>query len=230
MGVRTDTGEEVLADVVIDAAGRRWSLTERIKAIGGRAPIATKDPSGFMYYCRHFRSDDGSVPQTIATPTMEHPSHTVLTLPADNGTWGLAIVTSAGDVALRGLKDTDNWTCAMKGHPLAAHWLDGDPIDDGVSVMANIPDEHRTFVVDGSPVATGVLAFADSWAVTNPTLGRGSRWVRCTRSRCAISCTTRQPIPSSSRWDGTTRRWRRSSPGSWKRGRPTTGGSNRCKP
>ena len=173
IGVRTDSGEDVFADVVIDAAGRRSALPTRLEDIGPRAPIAHKDPGGFMYLCRHFRSGDGSVPQTIGPPTMEHASHTVLTLPADNGTWGLAIVISGSDVALRGLKETENWTTAIKGHALAAHWLEGDPIDDGVSVMAKIEDEHRTFVVDGAPVATGVLAFADSWAVTNPTLGRG---------------------------------------------------------
>ena len=40
--------------------------------------------------------------------------------------------------------------------------------------MAKIEDRHRSFVVDGKPVATGVLAVADSWACTNPSLGRGA--------------------------------------------------------
>jgi hypothetical protein len=39
--------------------------------------------------------------------------------------------------------------------------------------MAKIEDRHRTFVIDGKPVATGVLALADSWACTNPSVGRG---------------------------------------------------------
>ena len=61
----------------------------------------------------------------------------------------------------------------MKGYPLCAHWLDGEPLDDGVLVMAKIEDRHRTFVIDGQPVATGVLPLADSWACTNPSVGRG---------------------------------------------------------
>ncbi len=40
--------------------------------------------------------------------------------------------------------------------------------------MAKIEDRHRRFVVDGEPVATGVVAVADSWACTNPSLGRGA--------------------------------------------------------
>ena len=41
-------------------------------------------------------------------------------------------------------------------------------------MMAKIEDRHRRFTVDGVPVATGVAAVADSWACTNPSLGRGA--------------------------------------------------------
>src|SRR5690606_27025911 len=40
--------------------------------------------------------------------------------------------------------------------------------------MAGLGDRWRRFVVDGSPVATGVVAVGDSAAFTNPTLGRGT--------------------------------------------------------
>ena len=56
--------------------------------------------------------------------------------------------------------------------PLVAHWIDAEPITD-VKLMAKIEDRQRTFVVDGTPVATGVVPLADSWACTNPSLGRG---------------------------------------------------------
>jgi hypothetical protein len=62
----------------------------------------------------------------------------------------------------------------MRGLPLVAHWLDGTPIDDGVAVMARLEDRYRGFVVDGTPVATGVVAVADSWACSNPANGRGA--------------------------------------------------------
>src|SRR5205814_7366726 len=38
---------------------------------------------------------------------------------------------------------------------------------------AKIEDRHRDFVIDGVPVATGVFAVGDSWACTNPSVGRG---------------------------------------------------------
>jgi len=40
--------------------------------------------------------------------------------------------------------------------------------------MAKIEDRYRQFVVDGAPLVTGVLALGDSWACTNPSVGRGS--------------------------------------------------------
>jgi hypothetical protein len=53
-----------------------------------------------------------------------------------------------------------------------AHWAEGEPISP-VDVMAGLEDRHRRYVVDGEPVATGIAAVADSWACTNPSLGRG---------------------------------------------------------
>jgi 2-polyprenyl-6-methoxyphenol hydroxylase-like FAD-dependent oxidoreductase len=58
-------------------------------------------------------------------------------------------------------------------YPLAAHWRDGEPIT-GVDVMAGLEDRHRRLVVDGVPVAAGVVAVGDAWACTNPSLGRGA--------------------------------------------------------
>jgi hypothetical protein len=40
--------------------------------------------------------------------------------------------------------------------------------------MAKIEDRHRTFVVDDRPVVTGLAPIADSWACTNPSVGRGA--------------------------------------------------------
>lgn len=174
VGVRTDAGEELRADLVVDAAGRRSSLPAMLTAIGARAPEEELEDSGFMYYGRHFRSSDGEIPPLLCGILTPWGTLSTLTLPADNGTYGLGVITSAKDSALRKLKDLDTWMRTWRSFPLVAHWADGEPLDDEVAIMAKIEDRHRSFVVDGSPVATGVLAVADSWACTNPSLGRGA--------------------------------------------------------
>ena len=101
-------------------------------------------------------------------------SLSILTLPADNGTWGVGLIASARDKELRPLRDTATWERALAEYPMAAHWMDGEPISDGVAIMAAIEDRYRSYVVDGDPVVTGVVAVGDSWSCTNPSLGRGT--------------------------------------------------------
>lgn len=171
-GVTTDSGEVIPAHVVVDATGRRSPLTSWLGAVGARAPIEQEEDSGFHYYGRHFRSADGSLPAMIGGLLQPYESVSILTLPADNGTWGVGVITSGQDAELRRLRDNDTWMRVVRSYPAVAHWVDGDPLDD-VAIMAKIPDRYRRFVVDKTPVATGVLAVGDSWACTNPSLGRG---------------------------------------------------------
>jgi 2-polyprenyl-6-methoxyphenol hydroxylase-like FAD-dependent oxidoreductase len=173
VGVRLDSGEEIASDLVVDASGRRSQLPAWLAALGARPPVEEVEDSGFIYYGRHFRSADGSVPAMLGGLLTAVGSMSVLSLPADNGTWGLGLITSAGDSALRRLKEPDTWTRVARSFPLHAHWTDGEPLDD-VAVMAKIEDRHRCYVVDGAPVATGALAVGDAWACTNPSLGRGA--------------------------------------------------------
>jgi 2-polyprenyl-6-methoxyphenol hydroxylase-like FAD-dependent oxidoreductase len=172
VGVRTESGEDLRADLVVDTGGRRSPLPRWLTDIGARPPLEEAEDCGFVYYGRHFRSPDGHTPPALALPLQHYDSVSLLTLPADNGTWGVGFTTSARDRELRGLRDPERWHAALARYPLASHWAEGEPIG-GVDVMAKIEDRHRRFVVDGHPIATGVVAVGDAWACTNPSLGRG---------------------------------------------------------
>jgi 2-polyprenyl-6-methoxyphenol hydroxylase-like FAD-dependent oxidoreductase len=173
-GVLTEGGEAVRADLVVDACGRRSSLPSWLDAIDAARPREEREDCGFVYYARHFRSPDGQLPEVVATALVAHESVSVLALPADNGTWGVGIIASGRDRALRALRDPAAWGRALACYPQHAHWAAGEPISDGVTVMAGIEDRLRELVVDGRPVVTGVVAVGDSWACTNPSLGRGA--------------------------------------------------------
>ena len=173
VGVRTEAGDDIDADLVVDATGRRSPMPAWLKAIGAREPVQELEDSGFVYYGRHFRSDDGSIPPMLGGVLQHYDSVCTLTLPADNGTWGVGITASAKDAKLRRLADSDTWMKAARSYPLIAHWVDAEPLEEAPMVMAKIEDRYRRFVVDGRPVATGVAVVGDSWACTNPSLGRG---------------------------------------------------------
>ena len=171
-GVHTIDGEQVLADLVVDAMGRRSKLPNWLEAIGARRPIEEAEDSGFIYYTRFFRSTTGVVPP-CRTPLLTYfHSFALLTLPGDSGTWSVTVYISSGEQALKKLRDPKHWTALVAACPLHAHWLEGEPITD-VLPMGGIIDRYRRFVVDGVPVATGIVGVGDSWACTNPSLGRG---------------------------------------------------------
>ena len=61
-GVRTDDGEALAADLVVDATGRRSRMPALLREAGGPAAAEEAADCGFVYYTRFFRSADGSTP------------------------------------------------------------------------------------------------------------------------------------------------------------------------
>jgi 2-polyprenyl-6-methoxyphenol hydroxylase-like FAD-dependent oxidoreductase len=173
-GVRTRLGESIPADLVVDMSGRRSALPAWLRGIDARPPVEELEDSGFLYYGRYFRSPDGALPALRRPVHMNWGTVDSLTLPADNGTWAVVLVTGSKDTALRSLREAARWEAVVRSLPPVAHWLDGIPMEDEVQVMARLEDRYRGFVVDGGPVATGVVAVADAWACSNPANGRGA--------------------------------------------------------
>jgi 2-polyprenyl-6-methoxyphenol hydroxylase-like FAD-dependent oxidoreductase len=169
-GVRTDTGEAIEADLVVDAAGRRTRLADWLLAIGARAPHVESETGGFVYHTRYFRGP--RLPRLMAAPVSEMGTFSLLTVPGDNGTWSVTVWAAAADTALRRLGDVDRFTAVVGACRLHAHWVRGEAIT-GVLTMAGVLDRYRRYVVDDQPVATGIAAVGDAWACTNPSAGRG---------------------------------------------------------
>jgi flavin-dependent dehydrogenase len=123
-GVQTKAGEVIPADLVVDMSGRRSALPDWLADIGARRPVQELEYGGGVYYGRHFVSADGSVPPLIGPPLIHWGTISSLTLPADNGTWSVGLVTSSKDTGLRPLREIDRWQTVVRGLPLVAHWLD----------------------------------------------------------------------------------------------------------
>jgi 2-polyprenyl-6-methoxyphenol hydroxylase-like FAD-dependent oxidoreductase len=61
-GVRTCAGEELRADLVVDAMGRRSIAAQLLAALGAREPYVEAERSGFVYYTRYFTGPSRPVP------------------------------------------------------------------------------------------------------------------------------------------------------------------------
>jgi 2-polyprenyl-6-methoxyphenol hydroxylase-like FAD-dependent oxidoreductase len=173
-GVQITGGDDLPADLVIDCSGRRSALPSWLDALGAKPLVEEVEDSGFIYLGRHFRSRDGQLPVALGPALQAYGSISVLSLPADNGHWSVTLVARSGDRMLLGLKDLTRWESVVRSLPTVAHWLDGDPVEDRVVTMSKIEDRHRDLRPDGVPVATGIVAVADAWACTNPSVGRGA--------------------------------------------------------
>ncbi len=172
-GVVTSTGERIDADLVVDAGGRRSALPDLLEAAGAVRPNEWRADSGFAYFVRNYHRADGTVPAAIGPPILHYDSVSVATMVGEAGTWSIILVASAKDAVMRKARDVSVWERIVASYPLSAHWLDGEPVGD-VDVIVKIEDRIRRLVVDGQPVATGIVAVADAVACTDPSLGRGA--------------------------------------------------------
>jgi 2-polyprenyl-6-methoxyphenol hydroxylase-like FAD-dependent oxidoreductase len=172
-GVLNGTGEELSADLVVDAMGRRSSLPAWLDAAGCGTPAEEAEDSGFIYYTRYFRRANGGdapIPRSaLLTPIG---CFSILTLPSDRDTWSVTLFVASGDQPLKDMRHTEVFEAVVRACPLHAHWLDGEPITE-VLAMGGVIDRYRSMFPNGAPVATGIAPVADAWACTNPSLGRG---------------------------------------------------------
>jgi 2-polyprenyl-6-methoxyphenol hydroxylase-like FAD-dependent oxidoreductase len=170
--VRTASGEQLDADLIVDATGRRSQLPRWLAAVGAWPMHEEAEDSGFIYYSRFFRARNGETPRFRAGVLTPVGTFSLLTIPSDNDTWSVTAYTASGDQPLKRLREPGPWTAVVRACPAHVHWLEGEPISD-VLAMGGILDRYRRLVVDGKPVATGVAMIGDAWACTNPSQGRG---------------------------------------------------------
>jgi 2-polyprenyl-6-methoxyphenol hydroxylase-like FAD-dependent oxidoreductase len=170
VGVRTTSGEEIRADLVVDAMGRCSAACKWILEAGGRSPLEEAADCNFVYYTRYFRGRQR--PRRIGRALVPMGMFSILTLDGDNNTWSVTLFTSSKIKMMRALRDPAIFHRVVGACPMQAHWLDGEPITP-VLPMAGILDRYRRFVVNEQPVITGFAAVGDAWACTNPSAGRG---------------------------------------------------------
>ena len=173
-GVVTDAGEELRADLVVDASGRRSQLPAWLAALGARGPYE----GARRLWLRLLRAPLPLV-RRLCAGRVRSPAAALridLAVASAGGQRGRGALASspARRHAVPPPAISMSGACGIvSGYPLAAHWLDGEPISD-VAVMAKIEDRYRRYADADGPVATGVVAVADSWACTNPSVGRGA--------------------------------------------------------
>jgi 2-polyprenyl-6-methoxyphenol hydroxylase-like FAD-dependent oxidoreductase len=175
-GVRCADGEELTADVVVAANGRRSEFPRWVREAGlGEIEEVTED-TGIVYWSRFYKLLPGAI-----EPKQEGPIGGDLgymkfaVFPGDNGTFSITLATNNEDEVFRGLGKEALFDQVVQHLVPTAPWVDpavSEPIT-GVHPMAKLLNRVRHVVVDGVPLAPGLHAVGDAAVCTNPLYGRG---------------------------------------------------------
>jgi 2-polyprenyl-6-methoxyphenol hydroxylase-like FAD-dependent oxidoreductase len=177
IGVSTRSGEELRADLIVDATGRRSQLNRWAGSVGVRMREWSHDGAA-VAYTRFYRLRDREVspPMLIGGATQQTlDAFGIYAFLTDNATISVAVGRHPEDDTLRALASPAAFEATVSAVPLTAPVIDRDiaePISD-VHVMAGIRNVFRPNLCGGLPQVTGVVAIGDAYATTNPLYGRG---------------------------------------------------------
>jgi len=179
-GVRTTDGRKVEAELVVDALGRTSPVNAWLEELGARPMPERRNDCGLLYYSRHFRVRPGVempiLPSLLRGPRGETGYLVFVVFLGDNRTFALVLMIPPWDRELRALKsETAYMTVALSIPPLVP-WIHPDcsePITP-VLPMGSLQNLHRSLLVDGEPVATGIQPVGDALCHTNPTFALGA--------------------------------------------------------
>lgn len=177
-GVRLEDGTNIAADLVVAAGGRNATVLDWITELGGVAqPIEELTEAGIVYLSRFYRLRDGQeLPVLSKTGAGGDLGYLAFAgFYGDNRTFSITFGVPTVDRELMALRDEAAWEAAIRTlTPLEPWTTDGlaDPIS-GVESMARLRNRIRRFVVDGAPVATGLVVIGDAVTATNPWYGKG---------------------------------------------------------
>lgn len=171
-GVRTAGGAEWAADVVVDASGRRSQVAAWLADVGLAPPLREEQVEGTVAYTRWYR-----LRSEAAAPLLRADlGYAVgVVAPADDGVFCVTFGCLAEDPVMRALRDPAAFEAAVAAVPSLAAWTAADrtTVESGVLAMADRTNRRVRLMVDGSPVATGLVLLGDSAMCTNPGYGRG---------------------------------------------------------
>ncbi len=176
-GVVTESGERILADLVIDAQGRTTSFPAKLAAAG----ITLKTESSkthIVYYSRYFQMRPGKeFPRGpwLTTPRGDLGFAGYSTFTGDNGTFALVLAVGSWDRDLRILQHDAAWDAVACSIPTLAPLVDPEfalPVTS-VLAMGELQNTLRHYVEGGRARVLGMIAVGDTVCHTDPTFALG---------------------------------------------------------
>ncbi len=169
--------QELEADLVVDASGRRSKLGRWLEDIGAKRMREESSPCGIFYSSRFYKLRDG-----VETPVVEggamgadlgYLKYGIF--PGDARIFSITLAASPEDAPMRAVLRAEAFERAAAAIPATGPWVDpavSEPMGE-VHGMGNLKNTRRFLVEDGEPLALGVVAIGDALIHGNPITGRG---------------------------------------------------------
>ncbi len=177
-GVNLDDGTSLDADLVVVGGGRNLPVLDWIGALGGDVqPIEEGTDAGIIYLSRFYRLNNGGEMPLLTKDGIGGDLGYIAFAGfyGDNGTFSVTFGVPTNDRELMAIRNEDAWEAVLRTLTPLEPWTTpglAEPIT-GVETMARLRNRIRRFVVDGEPVATGVVVIGDAAMATNPWYGKG---------------------------------------------------------
>lgn len=177
-GVTLEDRTSLEADLVVVGGGRNSPVLQWISALGGAVqPVEEESDAGIIYLSRFYRLCQG---RELPLLTKEGAGGDLGYVAfagfyGDNATFSITFGVPTNDRELMAIRDEHAWEAAIRTlTPLAPWTTEGlaEPIT-GVETMARLRNRIRRFVMNGEPVATGLVVIGDAAVATNPWYGKG---------------------------------------------------------
>lgn len=171
-------GEELLADVVVDASGRTTAFPRWFEKLGVSVR-EEDDDAEIVYYTRHYKLKPGvqEPPRTgkdRAAGDLGYIKFGVF--PGDNGHFSLIVCIHNDETELReAITDGAKFDAICRSIPGLLPWVAEDVAEPTMEPMGfgDIHAVWRHYVENGQPLARNFFAVGDASVRTNPLYGRG---------------------------------------------------------
>ncbi|GAB2846249.1 FAD-dependent oxidoreductase [Lentzea nigeriaca] len=176
-GVRLADGETIEADLVVDATGRKTAADTWLADADLPGRDVTSESCKIVYYTRYYRQRSERPPGPLnrgfgAGGLWDH--YTAVLFLGDNGTFSISLGVLPEDTQMKGLREEEAFTAAVRATPLLAGWVapgNSEPISPVYS-MGSLDNSLR-LPVEGQPLVEGFFPIGDALCTTNPAYGRG---------------------------------------------------------
>ena len=172
-GLLMSDGSMYEADLVVAADGRRSSVPKWLSSLGIEMAEDVETPAGIQYFSRFYQLKEGEEfpTKSLVANDLGYLFYSVFC--GDNRYFSIALSANEGDELRHALRDSDIYDKAVRQIPELIPWVERGTPTTEIFPMAGLVNRRRHFVVNGSPVLSGLHVIGDAHVCTNPAYGRG---------------------------------------------------------